>query len=40
MCRRRKGGRVGVGGGRLSEFEWEGEGCGERVNAYSRQGAH
>ena len=40
MCRRRKGGRVGVGGGRLSEFEWEGEGCGERVDAYSRQGAY
>ena len=35
-----RGCRVGVGGGRLSEFEWEGEGCGERVNAYSRQGAH
>ena len=40
MCRRRKGGRVGVGGGRLSEFEWEGEDCGEWVNAYSRQGAY
>ena len=40
MCRRSKGGRVGVGGGRLSEFEWEGEGCEERVSAYSRQGAY
>ena len=40
MCRRRKGGRVGVGDGRLFEFEWEGEGCGVRVDAYSRQGAY
>ena len=40
MCRRRNGGRVGVGGGRLFEFEWEGEGCGVRVDAYSRLGAY
>ena len=26
MCRGRKGGRVGVGGGCLFEFEWEWEG--------------
>ena len=40
MCRRRKGGRVGVGGGRLFEFEWEGGGCEERVDAYSRLSAY
>ena len=32
--------RVGIGGGRVFEFEWEGEGCRVRVDAYSRLSAY